>query len=64
MEQLFTVKQVQQQLELGHTKVHELLRTGEIPSIKIGRSRRVTSEGLKEFIKQKFQEQTSREANQ
>ena len=60
MEPLFTVKQIEQKLGLGHTKIYELLRTGELPSIKIGRSRRVTSEGVKDFIARKVKEQSSR----
>lgn len=62
--ELLTVKEAEQKLKLGHTKVYELLRSGELPSIKIGRSRRVTSEGLKEFIQRKVQEQSSKGGNQ
>ena len=60
MEPLFTVKQIEQLLGLGHTKVYELLRTGELPSIKIGTSRRITYEAAKDFIAQKVKEQSSR----
>ena len=62
--QLLTVKQIGQKLVLGNTKVYELLRTGELKSIKIGTSRRVTSESLNDFIARKVKEQSPTEANQ
>ena len=47
---LMTVKELERHLRLGHTKIHELLRTGEIPSLKIGKSRRVRRTDLERFL--------------
>ena len=55
--QLLSVKEIEQSLGLGHTKTAELIRTGEIQSIKIGRSRRSTPEWISEFIQRKLEEQ-------
>ena len=35
---------------VGRSKVYELMRTGELPSLKIGGSRRITREALAEFV--------------
>lgn len=37
-------------LHIGRDKVYILLRTGQLRSIKIGKSRRITKEQLAEFI--------------
>ena len=48
--QLLTVKEIEENLRLGHTKVAEIIRTGELKTVKIGRSRRSSTEWLGEFI--------------
>ena len=48
---LLTTKDVQNILRLGHSKVAELIAKGQIPSLKIGRSRRVRHSDLENFIK-------------
>ena len=47
---LLTVKELEQVLKLGHTKVQELLASGEIPSLKIGKSRRIRKTDLDNFL--------------
>ena len=47
---LLTIKEVEKYLKLGHTKVHQLLASGEIPSLKIGKSRRVRRTDLDRFL--------------
>ena len=37
-------------LHIGRDKVYYLLRTGQLRSIKIGKSRRITARQLAEFI--------------
>jgi excisionase family DNA binding protein len=37
-------------LHVGRDKIYELLRTGQLRSIKIGKLRRITDEQLSEFI--------------
>lgn len=49
--QLLTVDEVAQVCALGRTKVYELIRTGEIESVKIGSARRVTDEAVRKFIR-------------
>ena len=48
--QAYTVEQVADMLHIGRDKVYYLLRTGQLRSIKIGRSRRITDRHLTEFI--------------
>lgn len=42
----YTVDQVAKMLHIGRDKVYYLLRTRQLRSIKIGKSRRITSEQL------------------
>jgi excisionase family DNA binding protein len=46
----YTVEQVAEMLHIGRDKVYFLLRTRQLRSIKIGKSRRITSEQLAAFI--------------
>ena len=48
--QAFTVEQVAEMLHVGRDKVYYLLRTGQLRSIKIGNSRRITDEHLAAFV--------------
>ena len=48
--QAYTVEQVAKMLNIGRDKVYYLLRTHQLRSIKIGKSRRITEEQLAEFI--------------
>ena len=48
--QAYTVEQVAKMLHVGRDKVYELLRTGQLRSIKIGKLRRITEEQLVEFV--------------
>ena len=48
--QAYTVEQVAKMLNIGRDKVYYLLRTGQLRSIKIGNSRRITDEHLAAFI--------------
>lgn len=47
---LYTVPQVIQMLSIGRTRVYDLIRTGELPSVRIGASRRVSASALEEFV--------------
>lgn len=46
----FTVPEVAQHLRLGRTTVYRLISSGDLPSILIGSSRRVTRQALESFI--------------
>lgn len=48
--QAYTVEQVAEILHIGRDKVYQLLRTGQLHSIKIGKLRRITDKHLAEFI--------------
>lgn len=48
--QAYTVEQVAKMLNIGRDKAYQLLRTGQLRSIKIGKLRRITEEQLAEFI--------------
>ena len=47
---LFSIKNVEEALNLGHTKVCELIADGDIESIKVGRRRLITPEAINRFI--------------
>jgi excisionase family DNA binding protein len=51
--QAYTVEQVAKMLHIGRDKVYTLLRTGQLGSIKIGKSRRITNRHLAEFVSSK-----------
>jgi excisionase family DNA binding protein len=48
--QAYTVEQVAKMLHISRDKVYYLLRTRQLRSIKIGKSRRITNQHLAEFI--------------
>ncbi|MDA8372610.1 helix-turn-helix domain-containing protein [Lipingzhangella sp. LS1_29] len=47
---LLTVPEVMDVLRLGRWKVYELIRSGRLESVKIGRDRRIPTEALDSFI--------------
>lgn len=47
---LLTVAETKQVLRLGHSKVYELIAAGELPSIKIGKARRIPMDAIKRLI--------------
>ena len=47
---LYTVGDIEQRLQLSSAKVYDLIRTGRLASITIGRSRRVTHTALNNLI--------------
>ncbi|MBI2304632.1 MAG: helix-turn-helix domain-containing protein [Chloroflexi bacterium] len=48
--QLLKVEEVMARLQISRPVVYRLLQSGELPSLKIGRSRRVSEAALEEFI--------------
>ena len=52
----FTTDELVRWLELGRTKTYEMLRSGEIPSYKIGRIRRIRRQDVEAWLERnKFQ---------
>jgi excisionase family DNA binding protein len=47
---LLRIPEVMERLSLGQTKVYELMSSGELRSVKVGRSRRIASDDLERFI--------------
>lgn len=47
---LYTTEEAAASLSIGVTKTKELLRNGELRSLKIGRHRRIAVAALKEFV--------------
>ena len=48
--ELLTVPQVMARLQLGRTAVYDLIRTRQLPSITLGRARRIPTHALTDFI--------------
>ena len=53
--QQYTVTEVQKLLGLGRSRVYELIETGELPSIKIGKRRLVPATVLSKFINDRLE---------
>lgn len=47
---LLSAEEAARALGIGRTRMYELLRTGEVSSVKLGRSRRVRPEDLEEYV--------------
>ena len=54
---LLTPQEAARRLSIARSSLYELLLTGEIVSLKIGRSRRVPLDALAEYIDRKVREQ-------
>lgn len=50
MRLLLTVEQSADMLGQGRSSIYELLRTGDLESVKIGRSRRIPAAALEEYV--------------
>jgi excisionase family DNA binding protein len=50
---LHTPVQAAELLSIGRTTVHNLMASGELRSIKIGKSRRVPHDALEEFLRKR-----------
>ena len=47
---LLTVDEVQELTQLGRTKVYELIRSGELPVVRIGRLLRIRRQALERWL--------------
>ncbi|MFJ9702158.1 helix-turn-helix domain-containing protein [Streptomyces fradiae] len=54
-EELLTVPEVMARLKVGRTTVYDLIRTHRLPSLTIGRSRRIPVEGLRQYLASRLQ---------
>ena len=55
---LLTPEETFQAINVGRAKGFQMLASGEIPSIKIGRLRRVPVETLQEWVRKQVEKQT------
>lgn len=53
---LLTVPEAMEALQLGRHSIYNLLRSRELPSIKIGRARRIPADALQAFIAERTSE--------
>jgi putative molybdopterin biosynthesis protein len=51
--ELLTVRELQQLLKIGRNKVYELLRSGEIPCVRLGKQIRIRRVDVEVYIKPK-----------
>lgn len=50
METLMTIPEVMQRLKIGRTLTYRLISSGELRSVKVGRTRRVPFSALDDYI--------------
>ncbi|PJE97186.1 excisionase [Streptomyces carminius] len=55
-EELLTVPEVMARLRLGRSTVYALIRSRHLPSVTIGRSRRIPASAVREFISRQMAE--------
>jgi len=53
---LHRVEEVAEVLNVGRTKVFDLIRSGQLASVKVGGSRRVTEQAIEDYIERLCQE--------
>ncbi|MFE7278571.1 helix-turn-helix domain-containing protein [Streptomyces sp. NPDC057623] len=56
---LLTVPQVMTRLQLGRSAVYDLLRTGQLSSITLGRARRIPTHALADFIRTRLDQEAA-----
>ncbi|MFI2349365.1 helix-turn-helix domain-containing protein [Streptomyces sp. NPDC019443] len=57
--ELLTVPQVMAHLQLGRSAVYDLLRTGQLASITLGRARRIPTHALTDFIRSRLEQEAA-----
>ncbi|MEU4113939.1 helix-turn-helix domain-containing protein [Kitasatospora sp. NPDC028055] len=57
--ELLTVPQVMERLQLGRTTVYDLLRTHQLPSLTLGRARRIPAHALTELIRTRLEQEAA-----
>ncbi|CAM5278177.1 hypothetical protein SALBM311S_06634 [Streptomyces alboniger] len=57
--ELLTVPQVMERLQLGRTAVYDLLRTRQLPSLTLGRARRIPTHALTDFIRTRLEQEAA-----
>jgi excisionase family DNA binding protein len=60
---LLTVEEAARRLRIGRTLVYQLISSGELESVKVGRLRRVPAESLPEYVATLRRTRSSEAAN-
>jgi excisionase family DNA binding protein len=47
---LYKIENAGEQIDMGRTSMYHLVKTGELRSVKIGRSRRIPADALEEYV--------------
>ncbi|WP_030383382.1 MULTISPECIES: helix-turn-helix domain-containing protein [unclassified Streptomyces] len=58
-EELLTVPKVMASLQLGRSAVYDLLRSGQLASITLGRARRIPVHALTDFIRTRLEQEAA-----
>ncbi|MEV7679878.1 helix-turn-helix domain-containing protein [Streptomyces sp. NPDC088341] len=58
-EELLTVPQVMARLRLGCSAVYDLLRSGQLASITLGRAHRIPTHALTDFIRTRLEQEAA-----
>ena len=56
---LYNPEQAADLLNVSRSAIYELMRSGELESIKIGRSRRIPASAISDFVERQRAEQTA-----
>ncbi|MDH6434813.1 excisionase family DNA binding protein [Streptomyces sp. SAI-144] len=56
---LLTVPQVMARLQLSRSAVYDLLRSGQLASITLGRARRIPTHALTDFIRTRLEQEAA-----
>ncbi|MHB9857442.1 helix-turn-helix domain-containing protein [Streptomyces sp. YIM S03343] len=57
--ELLTVPQVMERLQLGRSAVYDLLRTRQLPSLTLGRARRIPAAALDSLITTRLEQEAA-----
>jgi excisionase family DNA binding protein len=53
---LLTIPQAQDKFQVGRTTIYRMIQTGELPTVRIGRSVRIPRTALDEWLRQRLAE--------
>jgi len=56
-ERLLTIEQAAERLQVGRTFAYSLIAKGELPSLKLGRARRVSTQAIDQYVERLTAEQ-------
>lgn len=63
LERLLKVGEAAKALGISHVKVYELIKTGELESLKIGAARRITRQAVLDYIQRQVEAERAQRAD-